>query len=434
MAQGTTERTPGIQAALVSVALFAANALSYLLNVVAARALAPDVYGGLGSLLALVVVGAVPAMGMQTVAALRVARLRRGAGDAVLGERQVLRTGLVGGVLVGTVAVAATPALVALLHLADGWPVVWLGVALAPLTLLGVFHGMLQGRERFGMLAALVAIEGVVKVGGALAGLLLFRSTAATLAGMALGCAAAAAAGWVFCGRRRPALGGHRLGGDVVHATQAILGLVLLVNLDIVLARHNLSGAAAGDYAIGVIITKIAYLLPQAVAVIVLPRFVDPAHRRRLVPAALGVIALLDVWVVGATLIGGDAVIRAIGGANYGTHVPAPWLFAVIGSLLALVQLLLYSRIASADRRSTVAVWVAVAVEIGLVTFWLDWSVTAVAAAALASVGLLVLAGLVIERRSRDQEVSAGRPGVPAADPDRPASVSASMPASADDG
>ena len=254
----------------------------------------------------------------------------------------------------------------------------------------------------------LVAIEGVVKVGGGLAGLVLLRSTAATLAGMAIGCAVAALAGWWFCGRRRPGRGGRHLGMDVVHATQAMLGLVLLVNLDIVLARHNLSGDAAGDYAIGVIITKIAYLLPQAVAVIVLPRFVDPAHRRRLVPAALAVIALIDIWVVGATVVGGDAVIRAIGGDEYGSHVPAPWLFALIGSLLALAQLLLYSRIASADRRSAAVVWLAVLVEITLVTLWLDSSVTAVATAALISVALLIAAGLFVEHRSRgvDQESS----------------------------
>jgi len=351
-----TAQRARIEAALVSVALFGANSLSYLLNMVAARALAPDVYGALGSLLAVIVVGAVPAMGMQTVAAL--------------------------------------------LHLPSGWPVVWLGLALAPLTLLGVFHGVLQGHRRFAVLALLVGVEGVAKVGGALTGLLAFRSTAATLAGMAAGCALAAIVGWLVCGRRRPQRSPVALAGKVLHASQAILGLVLLVNLDIVLARHNLSGAQAGDYAIGVIITKIAYWLPQAVAVIVLPRFVDEQHRRRAVPAALAVIALLDAWVVLPTLLYGPAIIRLIGGPGYGTHVTAAWLFALLGSLLALVQLLLYSRIASADRRSATAVWAAVVAEILLVTLWLDGSVTAVASAALTSVALLVLAGLLIEYRS----------------------------------
>ncbi|HEY3259870.1 MAG TPA: polysaccharide biosynthesis protein [Pseudonocardiaceae bacterium] len=401
-----------VEAVLVSAALFGANALSYLLNMLAARALAPDVYGTLGSLLAVIVVGAVPAMGMQTVAALHVARAATGAADGVVStEQQLLRTGLGGATVVGLLAVVATPLLVALLHLPSGWPVVWLGVALAPLTLLGVFHGVLQGRRRFAMLALLVGVEGVGKVGGALTGLFAFHSLAATLAGMAAGAVLAAGAGWWVCGRRRPQRSPVALAGEVLHASQAILGLVLLVNLDIVLARHNLSGAQAGDYAVGVIITKIAYWLPQAVAVIVLPRFVDERHRRRAVPIALAVIALLDAWVVLPTLLYGPAIIRLIGGTRYGEHVTAAWLFALLGSLLALVQLLLYSRIASADRRCASAVWAAVIIEILLVTIWLDDSVTAVASAALTSVALLVLAGLAIEYRTARRPLGLLVPG-----------------------
>jgi O-antigen/teichoic acid export membrane protein len=400
--RGVTERTSRrlrMEAALVSIALLGANALSYLLNMVAARALAQDVYGALGSLLALVVVGAVPAMGMQTVAALHVARAIPGRSTVDV-ERQLIRTGLGGAAVVGTLAILAAPLLMVLLHLPSGWSVVWLGLALAPLTLLGVFHGVLQGHRRFAMLALLVGVEGTTKVGGALAGLLAFGGITATLAGMAAGSALAAAVGWWLCGRRRPrraAAGSPRLAGEVLHASQAILGLVLLVNLDIVLARHNLTGAEAGDYAVGAVITKIAYWLPQAVAVIVLPRFVDERHRRRTVPLALVVIVLLDVWVVLLTVRYGPQIIRLIGCPGYGSHVTAAWLFAVLGSLLALVQLLLYSRIASADRRSATAVWAAVVAETVLVTFWLDGSVTEVACAALVSVALLVLAGLAIE-------------------------------------
>jgi O-antigen/teichoic acid export membrane protein len=466
-APGQSAQRVRLGAALVSVALFGANALSYLLNMVATRALDQEVYGALGSLLALVVIGTVPAMGMQTVAALHVAAAHRrpprhprpprapltppphralhdpphrpphgpprgcgisplepperhivaaegvaaegAAADRGVGEaqRQLLTTGLGGAVAVGALVVLATPLLVALLHLPDGWPVVWLGLSLAPLTLLGVFHGILQGHRRFATLALLVGIEGVAKVGGALAGLLALHTTAATLAGMAAGSALTAAAGWWICGLRRPARATLALAGRVLHASQAILGLVLLVNLDIVLARHTLPAAQAGDYAVGVIITKIAYWLPQAVAVIVLPRFVDERHRRRAVPVALAVIALLDIWVVLPALLTGGTLIRLIGGPGYGAHAGAAWLFALLGSLLALVQLLLFSRIASADRRSAMAVWAAVALEVALVTRWLHGSVTQVATAALASVTLLVLAGLAIEYRSARRPLAA---------------------------
>jgi len=110
--------------------------------------------------------------------------------------------------------------------------------------------------------------------------------------------------------------------------------------------------------------------------------------------------------VVLATVVSGSTIIRFIGGDGYGSHVTAAWLFALLGSLLALVQLLLYSRIASADRKSATAVWAAVVLEILLVSLWFDGSVTAVASAALASVALLVLAGLVIEYVSARRLVS----------------------------
>ena len=60
----------------------------------------------------------------------------------------------------------------------------------------------------------------------------------------------------------------------MLHASQAMLALVLLVNLDLVLARHQLA-AQAGGYAVGAVVTKIAYWLPQAVGVLVLPRMAD---------------------------------------------------------------------------------------------------------------------------------------------------------------
>jgi hypothetical protein len=408
-----------VEAALVSIALFGSNALAYLLNVVAARALAPDVYGALGSLMALIVVGAVPAMGLQTVAALHVAGRPRD--ELVAQERRLLRAGLGASVVVGLVTVAAVPPLVVLLHLPSGWPGLWLALILAPLTLTGVFNGILQGQRRFGRLALLVCVEAGCRVGGGLVALVAFRGTAATLAGMAAGSLLAAMIGWWLCGARRPRREPARLTREALHATQAILGLVLLVNLDIVLARHDLTGAQAGDYAIGVVITKIAYWLPQAVGVIMLPRLVDEHSRRRAVPAALAVIALLDVWVVLATALAGGRIVRLIGGPAYGSHVHAVWLFAVLGSLLALVQMLLFSRIASADRRSTTAVWVAVAAEILLVTLWLGDSVAEVASAALISVTLLVVAGMVIEYRSRRRplvDVPAPRQGEPP--PSRP--------------
>lgn len=392
-------RRAQIEALAVSVALLFANAMGYVFNLTAARALVPEVYGALGSLMALLLVGVVPAMGLQTATALYLAPLRGVAREQA--ERRLLGSGLVVACLVALVMVAASPLLKAYLHLPAYAPLLLLAAAFWSLTLHGLFQGTLQGNRRFGALAALTVMDGTAKFGGGLIGLLLTRSLAGTLAGVACGGVLIALTGWVLCHRRRPLRSDTGLAGRIVHATWPIFGMVLLINLDVVLARHHLPAAAAGDYAVGAILTKIALWLPQAVGVVVLPRLADPADRRRTMPWALGLIVLLDAAVIAVALIFGASLFGFIGGAGYGSHGGQSWMFACLGTLLALAYLLLYSRIADADRWSSAAVWVAVVAEVALATFWLHGSVVQVAASALVAVGSLVAAGLFIEWRGR---------------------------------
>src|SRR3954470_10677636 len=158
-----------VDAAVVAVAFACSNIASYLLTVIAARLLAPPVFGELGSLLAVLAIGAVPAMGLQTVVALRVAR----APDQDRGPLVTL--GLLTSATVLVTGLAAAPVLMGLLHLARPWSVVLLACALAPMTLVGLCYGVLQGTQRFRAMALLIATEGLGRVGGTLAGLLVFH-------------------------------------------------------------------------------------------------------------------------------------------------------------------------------------------------------------------------------------------------------------------
>ena len=76
----TAARRCGAQALIVSAASLAGNASSYVFTIVAARALAPAAFGELSALMAVLVVGVVPAMSVQTGVALRVAAAGRGGG------------------------------------------------------------------------------------------------------------------------------------------------------------------------------------------------------------------------------------------------------------------------------------------------------------------------------------------------------------------
>jgi O-antigen/teichoic acid export membrane protein len=415
-------RQAKVSALLVSGAVAGNQAAAYLLNVLAARLLVPAAFGELGSLLAVLVVGAVPAMGMQTVSALRVARTKSGDGELVErakgghgellaraegGHGELLALGLTTSAAVTGVALLAAPLLVVLLHLDSVWPAIFLALALASITLTGLFYGILQGQGRFATMAGLLVVDAVGRIGGTLAGLLIARDATGALAGAAIGAAAVAAAGWLVTGRTRPRR--HHVGHvkDVLHAVSAMLALVLLVNLDLVLARHYLPAHDAGEYAVGAIVAKIAYWLPQAVAILVLPRLASAAGRRRMVPIALTLCAALDAVVIAGTALLGPTVVAVIGGADYADSGIPVWPFALVGSMLSLVQILLYSRIASNDRRSTLLIWLAVAVELVLVTTWLHGALTQVVTAAVVATALLVCAGALVELRSRREPVDA---------------------------
>ena len=101
----------------------------------------------------------------------------------------------------------------------------------------------------------------------------------------------------------------------------------------------------------------------------------------------------------------GSAALPLIGGAAYGDALGgATWLFAALGTLLALAQLLLYSGIAASDGPAVGAVWVAAAAE-GVVVQILSatgrLSVVAIAATAVGTALVLVCGGLLRSRRAR---------------------------------
>ncbi|GAB1511424.1 lipopolysaccharide biosynthesis protein [Actinophytocola sp. KF-1] len=385
------QQRTGWHALAVTAGVMASNASGYLLTVIAARLLAPAAFGELSALLAVLLVGVVPAMGVQTAVALRVA--------AHPGEPREPLTGL-GFAVAAAVAVlagAAVPLVAHVLHATDVGAVVWLAAALAPLTLNGLWQGLLQGEQRFTRYGAFVTGEAAVRVGGALAGLAATGTGGGAMAGVAAGATVSTVAGWAVCGRPLPArFGGRRL-GEVAHAAQALLAVVVLINLDLVLARHVLP-AASGEYAVGAVLAKIAYWLPHAVAVLVLPRLTG-ADRKRAMTAGLAVCAALDgVVVLGAVLFGPELFVL-VGGQSYVDSVLPLWPFALTGSLLAPAQILLFGRIADGDRRATLLTWFAVAVETVLVLAWLNDSPTQVIGAAVAATGLLVAAGTVVELR-----------------------------------
>ena len=452
-------------ALVLGAGMAVANAGNYAFNVVMAFLLGPEAYGALAALLALVLVGSVPGLALQAVVARRVALA--GSGRAPSGGSWPGVGWLVGraGLALALLTVAIGPGLVLFLHLDSAVPVLWLALALAPTPLLFAVQGLLQGRERFGALAAVLLAGAGVKLAIGLALVAAGLGVSGAMAGVAAGGLLAALAGLRLAARgsgvAAPAAGSPGQGAvdrrgdqpsgqgavdsrgsqpsgsatlpsgappperavaarperaagarpegvagarpsstwwrEVGGATTGLLGLFLLANVDVLLARHYLDRAAAGRYALGAVVAKIAFWAPQFVVTVIFPRLVGATDPRRL----LGGSALL-IAGFGGLLAGGLAVADRVGlivpvlGGGYEGLGPLLPVFAALGTGLALVQLLLFEGIATRDRRMGRAVVVALVAEVALIAGPLHGSVGQVAGAALAVVAALAVAGWLL--------------------------------------
>jgi O-antigen/teichoic acid export membrane protein len=384
----------------VAAALGVAQGFAYLVTVVAARALGPAQFGILAALLGLLLIGNVVALGLQAV----IARILVSSSAAQ--QKGLAHDGLRNGavlaiaVLLGTLAIS--PALVWLLNLPEWWPLLIAASALLPLTWIGAQLGIAQGRESFGRLAAIYAVVGVGRGIGGVAGALLGQSALSALLGILLGTLAGAAAGRLIIAplTGTPSIRGHRLLRQVAHATHALLAVFLLTNVDVLLARALLDATQAGIYGVGAVIAKVAFWLPQFVGVIAFPRLADERRSRALRNSVLAVGGLGTIVVVVTAILPGLAVGIA-GGPDYTELVPLAWLFALIGALFALAQVLVLSRVAVDDRGTVIAVWLAVVILIVLATAVLPHTIAGLATSAAIAGGVLAAVGVAQAIRSR---------------------------------
>ncbi|HEV3013858.1 MAG TPA: hypothetical protein VG499_11315 [Actinomycetota bacterium] len=184
-------------------------------------------------------------------------------------------------------------------------------------------------------------------------------------------------------------------------ATTGLLGLFLLANVDVLLARHYLDRAAAGRYALGAVVAKIAFWAPQFVVTVIFPRLVGAADPRRLVGGSALLIAGFGGLLAGVLALADRVglVVPVLGGGYAGLGPLLP-LFAALGTALALVQLLLFEGIATRDRRMGRAVAVALVAEVALVAGPLHASVGQIAGTALGvAVGLAATGWWLLRRR-----------------------------------
>jgi len=394
---------------LVGAATMLANGASYLLSMFAARWMSVPQYGALGALLSISIIGSTLALGVQAVAARRIAASGTGA--------EAERAAIVG------LGVRLT-AVIAVGGLVVSWPLaVLLDVPLAAvvLTFLAVAAsvtgfgalGLVQGDERHRHYGFAYAAIGCLRAAGGLVALAIRPEVTSACLGILAGSAAGTVVAILIAGPSRPRRRlTARLGREFAATTGSLVALYALSNTDLLLARIFLDGEASGEYALGSLVAKIAFFLPYAVITVFFPKMSAGTLRHAFELAVGASAAIGAVATIGTAVLGGPLV-WLIGGDKYAGFAALAWLFALEGSLFAILQVILYAGFSSRARSLGVLTACALVVQVVVVSFWVHQSVAAIVLCTCVVAATLVVIGIVVElRRTRSRDASAERPGL----------------------
>jgi O-antigen/teichoic acid export membrane protein len=167
---------------------------------------------------------------------------------------------------------------------------------------------------------------------------------------------------------------------ETAHNSQALLAFFALSNTDVVVARHVLDSDQAGLYAAGLILVKAMLFLPQFVVVVAFPDLATATNRRQALLRSLGLVGGLGLLGIAGILLLPGLALAFVGGSAYEGISDQLWLFAVLGTVLSMLQLLVYAVLARSGRRPVLLVWLAFAavVILGLQTSTLTGLLTTV--------------------------------------------------------
>lgn len=396
--------------AIVGVGLLVSQVVAMLQMLVVSRLLGPVEFGAFGALAVILLLGSTAMAATQVVLARHVAS---GGGQHHVGIRPVL----VVGTLTAALTVLLSPLVGSALNLDDNVAMIVVALTFIPFTITGSQLGLLQGAERHKRLAALYVLSTGGRVAGGIIGAAAGGTADTTLVGLLVGATLAAVVGRLLL-VGLSAWGSAEEGArtflpEVFHAAHALIALYALTNLDVLLARAQLSSYDAGLYAAGALVARAVFFLPQAVLVVAFPRMV--AGSRDAQKQAVLAVAGLGLLAAGVVALAPRLIVEIMAGHRFLAVAPEAWVFALAGAGFGVVQVLLYARMAHHDRRAALLLWggVAALLVLGLTV---GTSIHALAVCAASVAWTVAIAGMLWARhgwaRADAEEAEADVPAV----------------------
>jgi len=349
-----------------SVVLFASatlvNAGNYLFNLILGRWLGPAAFADLSLIVTLFLVISFLTTGVQTPAArfgAIFAAERNLKGIAGL-RRFSLRLALMIGLGLTAVFTLGAPLWAGFFSVSSPLPFVLFGL-FAPFFLMqGVERGLLQGRTRFGFLAATYQVEMWSRLLLSLAFVALGWGVNGAVAGIALSFAAA----WLTARRVASDLPAAQpivpsLRREILiftgPALVAQLGQILINNSDVLIVRRFFPAEEAGLYAALALTGRIVFFATWSIVTAMFPivaqRYSRGQRHRHLLLLSLGIVLVGSLAIVALTYFFPEAIVQILFGPAYLPIAPLLWMYALATAAYALANVVINYRlsIGSAD-------------------------------------------------------------------------------------
>jgi O-antigen/teichoic acid export membrane protein len=355
----------------IAVAMMLMNVATYAFTMTAARIIGPVPYGAFFALMNLVMILSVVMLGLQATAARRISADPAHVGQI---EHEILRLASRASLALGAVLLLGAPLINHLLDLNSMPTALLAAVAAVPMTMAGAQMGILQGERRWRELATMYVLSGVPRLIIGLT-LILWRPTEfMAFLGVALGYYAPFLYGLVVLRHVRETGDAHERHGllpiikEAVLNSQALFAYLALTNIDMLVGRSVLDSHDSGLYAAGLIVSRAVMFLPQFVVVVAFPSMSTGRNPARALSRSILVVSGLGGACVLATALFPDLVLVFAGGEEYDEVSGSLWVFAVLGTCMSLLHLLVYSVLARQGTLSMALVWVALGVLVAMAT------------------------------------------------------------------